>query len=218
MSTQDEDNDEPLLVPVSALEHYAYCPRQCALIHTERYFDENVLTARGTRLHEHVDEAGHEAVATVRVERALPIWSERLGLIGRADVVEFLADGTPFPVEYKLGTRRQHLHDDIQLCAQALCLEEMLGRAVPQGAIFHHGSRRRREVTISPTLRTATEQIIAEVLALLQSRRLPAPVADSRCRQCSLIDGCLPFAKPDVTLNGWDLDSDEAGETLDRNS
>lgn len=211
-------DDERLLIPVSALEHYAYCPRQCALIHTERYFDENVWTERGTRLHERVDEVGQETDGVVRVERALPIWSDRLGLIGRADVVEFLKDGTPYPVEYKLGRRRQHLHDDVQVCAQALCLEEMLGVPVPKGAVFHYGSRRRREVSMTAELRTTTERLIGDVRRLLEAERLPPPVADARCRSCSLLEGCMPFARQHIDVDQWDLSVVEVGEVHDRGS
>lgn len=211
-------DDERLLIPVSALEHYAYCPRQCALIHIDRYFDDNVWTERGTRLHERVDEAGAETDGVLRVERALPIWSDRLGLIGRADVVEFRKDGTLYPVEFKSGSRRQHLHDDVQVCAQALCLEEMLGVTVPKGAVFYHGSRRRREVPMTVELRTTTEHLIDAVRLLLESQQLPAPVADARCRKCSLLEGCMPFAQQDIDPDQWDVAVIETGESHDRGS
>jgi len=115
-------------VMLSALEHYSYCPRQCALIHEEQSFAENLHTTRGNAVHSLVDLAGYELRAGVRIERALPLVCERLGLIGKADIVEFLPDSTPYPVEYKHGPRRQRTHDDIQLAAQALCLEEMTGQ------------------------------------------------------------------------------------------
>ena len=117
---------ELLQVPISALQHYVYCPRQCALIHVEQTFDDSVFTQRGQQLHERAHEASSETVDGVRVERAVPLWSERLGLVGVADVVEF--DGPVVrPVEYKAGRRKPGRHDDVQVCAQALCLEEMLG-------------------------------------------------------------------------------------------
>ncbi|RJX23317.1 MAG: CRISPR-associated protein Cas4 [Ammonifex sp.] len=181
------------LVMVSALEHYSYCPRQCALIHVEQVFDENVYTMRGRRLHERVDEPCANQEGGVRIERALPIWSERLGLIGKADVVEFYGN-TPYPVEYKHGPRRKHRHDDLQLCAQAICLEEMTGQAVPKGAIFHHSSRRRREVVFSVELRDKVAKTVDAVRKMLKEPRLPPPFNDERCPNCSLINSCLPGA------------------------
>src|SRR2546430_686008 len=133
MSTSWPDSD---LVLISALEHWSYCPRQCALIHVEQTFDENLYTLRGRNAHERVDQPEGELREGVRVERAVPLWSDRLGLVGKSDVVEFHG-ADPFPVEYKHGPRRKKEHDDLQLCAQALCLEEMTGRSVPRGAIYH---------------------------------------------------------------------------------
>lgn len=184
------------LVLISALEHYSYCPRQCALIHIEQIFDENVYTLRGRRLHERVDEPGASLEGGVRVERALPLWSYRLGLIGKADVVEFRGD-TPYPVEYKHGPRRKHGHDDLQLCAQAICLEEMTGRPVPRGAVFHYSSRRRREVVFDEKLRQAVEEAVAAIRALVKAAVLPPPANDERCRNCSLIESCLPAVTGD---------------------
>jgi CRISPR-associated exonuclease Cas4 len=183
-----EDAD---LVLISALEHWSYCPRQCALIHVEQVWDENLYTLRGRHAHEKVDLPEAERRDGVRVERALPLWSDRLGLVGKADVVEFHGD-VPYPVEYKHGPRRRHAHDDLQLCAQALCLEEMTGRPVPRGAVYHHSSRRRREVACDARLRTAVEEAVRQVRALLHSSRLPPPVHDARCEHCSLRDSCLP--------------------------
>lgn len=185
---------EPDPIPISALQHWSYCPRQCALIHVEQVFADNVYTARGNAVHALVDEPGAERKGTVRIERAMPLWCERLGLIGKADLVEFDAAGNPYPVEYKHGPRRQKRHDDLQLAAQALCLEEMTSKAVPLGAIFHFSSRRRREVPIDAALRAEVEQAVIEVRALLQALRLPPPVNDARCRNCSLIDLCQPRA------------------------
>ncbi len=185
----DRDNDDPIML--SALEHYSYCPRQCALIHVEQSFDENVLHAAGRAVHEQVDQPEWVVEKGVRVERALPLWSHRLGLVGKADVVEFHGD-TPYPVEYKHGPRRQKEHDDLQLCAQALCLEEMTGQAVPKGAIFHHSSRRRREVEFTPALREKVEQTANQIRLMLAERTLPPAVNDARCKHCSLQDSCLP--------------------------
>lgn len=187
-----EAND-PL--PLSALEHWSYCPRQCCLIHAEQAFEENIHTLRGQAVHARVDEPGVEAgFDGRRIARALPLWCDRLGLVGKADVVEFLADGTPYPVEYKHGKKREKLHDDLQLAGQALCLEEMTGRAVPYGAIYHASSRRRREVAISLALRQAVEAAVVEVRAVLSRLTLPPPVNDARCRNCSLADLCQPAA------------------------
>jgi CRISPR-associated exonuclease Cas4 len=184
---------EEALVPISALQHYAYCPRQCALIHVEQAWTENLYTLRGRRAHERVDAVSHTTREGVRTERALPLFSDRLGLTGRADVVEFGADGTPYPVEHKVGPRKARGADEVQLCAQALCLEEMLGRAVPEGALYYAKSRRRRVVGFGAVLRAETERLVAVVRALLVHRRLPPPVADARCPRCSLIETCMPY-------------------------
>ena len=183
--------DHPIML--SALQHYSYCPRQCALIHQEQNFTDNVFTIRGHLAHERVDSGESGMEYGVRVERALPLFSERYGLVGKADVVEFLEDGTPYPVEYKQGKRQQKLHDEVQLAAQALCLEEMTGKAVPEGAIFHHKTRRRRVVPITDTLRDYTLHLISQVRALLESGAMPAPVDDSSlCQACSLAEVCQP--------------------------
>ncbi len=185
-------HDEDDLIPISALQHYVYCPRQCALIHVEQIWEENLYTLRGRRAHERLELPEGITRAGVRVEYALSLWSTRLGLVGRADVVEFV-QGVPYPVEHKVGPRRVRHADEIQLCAQALCLEEMLGVEVPEGALFYRASRRRREVVFTPVLRTEVERVVHEVRELLRRRKLPPPVADARCRSCSLVDSCLPF-------------------------
>lgn len=190
MSGDSSDN----AIAISALQHWSYCPRQCALIHVEQVFADNVHTARGNAVHALVDEPGAEREGTVRIERAMPLWSDRLGLIGKADLVELARDGSAFPVEYKHGPRRQRAHDDLQLAAQALCLEEMTGKPVPFGAIFHFSSRRRREVAITASLRAEVVAATEAVRGLLQDTRLPAPANDARCRNCSLIDLCQPAA------------------------
>lgn len=176
---------------ISALEHWSYCPRQCALIHVEQTFDENLYTMRGQAVHKRVDEPESEIVDGVRVERAVPLWSKRLGLIGKADVVEFHGEA-PYPVEYKHGPRREKEHDDLQVCAQAMCLEEMTGREVPRGAIYHHSSRRRREVVFTPELRRKVEEAIVGIRQMLGNGTLPPPVNDRRCERCSLIESCMP--------------------------
>ncbi len=185
------DDDWPVLI--SALEHFSYCPRQCALIHVERIFDENVFTLRGRHAHERSDDPHTTLENGVRMERALPLWSDRLGLQGRGDVVEFHPNGQVVPVEYKNGPRRERRHDDVQLCAQALCLEEMLGVAVETGAVYSLQTRRRRDVAFTDELRDETEDIVAQVRAVQQSHGpLPPALNDSRCPRCSLLDACVP--------------------------
>jgi CRISPR-associated exonuclease Cas4 len=184
--------DDP--IPLSALQHWAYCPRQCGLIHLEQSFADNVHTTRGQAVHRLVDTPGYEIRSGVRVERALPLWSERLNLIGKADMVEFHPDGTVFPVEFKHGRKRQGWHDDLQLAAQAMCLEEMLGRPVPRGAIYHASSRRRREVVITPELRRLVIKTAAAIRVMLATGVLPLPVNDARCKECSLKALCQPEA------------------------
>ena len=179
------------LVMISALEHWSYCPRQCALIHLEQTFDENIYTVRGHMLHERVDEEASELRGDVRIERAVPLWSRRLGLVGRADVVEFHGQ-VPFPIEYKVGPRRKWGHDDLQLCGQAICLEEMTGQHVLRGAIYHHGSRHRREVVFDEPLRQRVVEAVADIRQMMTTGTLPPAVNDARCRHCSLIESCLP--------------------------
>lgn len=179
-------------IAISALQHWSYCPRQCALIHVEQVFSENVFTSRGRAVHALVDQPGVERDGTVRIERAMPLWSDALGLSGKADLVEFSADGSAYPVEYKHGPRRVRRHDELQLGAQAMCLEEMTGKPVPLGAIFHFSSRRRREVKIDDLLRADVTDAIAAVRAMLESPVLPPPANDKRCRNCSLIELCQP--------------------------
>ena len=184
-----EEDDSPIMI--SALEHWSYCPRQCALIHLEQTFDENLYTLRGRAVHKKVDEPTVEEQAGIRIERALPLWSKAVGLIGKGDVVEFHGK-TPYPVEYKHGLHREQEHDDLQLCAQALCLEEMTGQPVPRGAIYHHSSRKRREVEFTPQLRARVVEVTGAIRAMLQAKRLPPPVNDRRCIHCSLQESCMP--------------------------
>lgn len=191
------NNETDELIMLSALQHYSYCPRQCALIHVEQVFDENVHTMRGNAVHQRVDEPGGESFEGVRMEYALPVWSERLGLIGKCDTVEFHPDGRIYPVEYKHGKKRTKTHDDIQLAAQAICLEEMTGKPVTHGAIYHYSSRRRREVAVTDALLQRVEKTVVAVRTLLAERTLPPPVNDTRCKECSLKEICQPQALAD---------------------
>ncbi|MBL8289160.1 MAG: CRISPR-associated protein Cas4 [Rubrivivax sp.] len=191
--------DEPEPLPISALQHWAYCPRQCGLIHLEQAFDDNLHTLRGNAVHSQVDRPGFEVRRGLRVERALPLFSDRLGLVGKADTVEFEPDGRPYPVEYKHGSRHKAADiaacDDLQLAAQALCLKEMTGRAVPEGALFYASSKRRRVVAIGAELLQRVADAADEVRVMLAAGRLPPPTTDTRrCRGCSLRDRCQPEA------------------------
>jgi len=184
------DEVEPL--PLSALNHLLFCERRCALIHIEGVFAENVFTLQGDLLHQRADTPGYESRPGVRIVRALPLYSHRLGLTGKADVVEFTGGGTPCPVDYKRGKRRRWDNDDVQLCAQAMCLEEMLHVETPVGAIFHAASKRRREVVFTPALRDATMRAAARLHALVRGSQIPAAVIKPQCDGCSLKAICLP--------------------------
>lgn len=192
---------EPVMI--SALEHYSYCPRQCALIHVEQTFTENVYTIRGGHVHERVDDAGDENRPGVHREYALPLWSEALGLTGRGDLVEFTPEG-PYPVEYKSGKKRRWGHETIQLCAQALCLEEMTGQPVTRGAVYYRASRQRREVEFDEGLRQQVAEMTRAVREMLASGELPAPINDARCANCSLIETCMPGVSGGVGTRGTD--------------
>lgn len=182
------------LLPISALQHLAYCPRQCALIHIERLWAENQLTAQGRLLHERSHREETRKQGSRVIARGAAIRSLSLGLFGQADVVEFHEPGqVPFPVEYKRGRPKSHDADRIQLCAQALCLEEMLQREVPAGAIYYGKTRRRVEVIFDGALRDLTCAKIQELRELLQSQRTPsARYEKGKCGRCSLKRLCMP--------------------------
>jgi CRISPR-associated exonuclease Cas4 len=209
------------MIPLSAVNQFLFCPRRAALIHVEGIFKDNHHTLFGDLVHEHADMPGYEVAKGVTVWRALPVWSERLGLSGKCDIVEAelrapshlksqisnlkSADIAALrPVEYKKGKRRQFDNDDAQLCAQALCLEEMFGIEIPCGAVFHAQSKRRREVAFTPQLRALTENAIGELRAMLEGSeisnvkseipRLPPAVFKPACEECSLFEICLPKA------------------------
>lgn len=184
------------LIPLSALQHYMVCPRQCALIHLEQIWEENVLTAEGRILHERVDAGGSELRGDVRRVFGLPIRSLRLGLSGKADVVEFHrqtnAKWLPYPVEYKRGRRKSEDWDRVQLCAQAICLEEMLAVTVPAGAMFYGKEQRREVVTLQESLRRKTAEVAVAVHRMLDEGRTPSPRYTAKCDSCSLRSVCLP--------------------------
>ncbi|WP_373500913.1 CRISPR-associated protein Cas4 [Desulfococcus sp.] len=189
-------HDEVDLVMISALQHYLFCPRQCALIHIEQQWLENRLTAEGRILHERVHTSGRESRRTLRVEYDVPIRSLRLGVAGRADIVEFhlREDGSwrPLPVEYKRGRPKKDDTDRVQLCAQAVCLEEMLGCSVPEGAFYYGEKKRRSGVAFDAPLREKTAQTAAAVHALLAEGRTPPPHYEAQCESCSFLTLCLP--------------------------
>jgi CRISPR-associated exonuclease Cas4 len=185
------------LVPLSALQHYLFCPRQCALIHVEQAWAENRLTADGRVLHEATSEIGTEKRRGVRVVMAMPLVSKRLGVSGIADLVEMHKGGDgrwrPYPVEYKRGKPKAHRADEVQMCAQAFALEEMFGVVLDEGAIFYGETRRRVTVSLDETLRKLTAQVAYDTRALLDAQVTPAPVyAKSTCNNCSLNELCQP--------------------------
>ena len=188
--------DEYDLIPLSALQHYLYCPRQCALIHVERLWSESRHTAEGRLMHDRADAPSVELRHGVRTDTSMPLAAPELGIAGVADVVEFRSTETgmvPFPVEYKRGRPKSHRADEVQLCAQALCLEAMLGRTVPEGALFYGQTRRRKGVVFDEALRALTLDTIRAVRTMLEGRRTPLASYDAkRCDACSLLELCRP--------------------------
>jgi len=188
--------DDENLIPLSALQHYLYCPRQCALIHLEQQWAENRQTAEGRLLHQRSDVPQVERRRGVRTVTAMPLLALELGITGKADVVEFHPDDgreRALPVEYKRGRPKAHRADEVQLCAQALCLEAMLGVPVGAGALFYGQTRRRKEVVFDAELRALTTQTIADTRAMLTSGTTPTARYDAKCcDRCSLLDLCQP--------------------------
>lgn len=183
------------LLPISALQHLLYCKRQCALIHVEQVWAENRFTAEGNVMHEKAHDGPDETKAGVRIVRGLDVKSEVLGLSGQCDVVEFAADGSVLPVEYKRGKPKAHRADEVQLCAQALCLEEMLGAVIPEGRLFYGQTRRRADVTFDAELRALTKEAAQRLQELIVMRETPPAVYEERkCDACSLIELCMPQA------------------------
>lgn len=183
------------IVPISALQHFSYCPRQCALIYLEDIYEENVYTLQGNSVHERVHEEAMRKRQDIEYETALPIWSNELGIRGKADLVEFHKE-TIVPIEYKRGKKKSRQADEIQLCAQALCLEEMFDTGIDYGEIYHHISHTRRKVEFSKKIKTQVREIIPEVrqLLILIDGEIPPPVTDARCKRCSLNTSCMPIA------------------------
>jgi CRISPR-associated exonuclease Cas4 len=203
MSNEDDS------IAVSALQHFVYCERRAALIFLERIWEDNVFTAEGSQLHKKAHESSAEKRGDVRIVRGLALASRKLGLVGKSDVVEFHRAGEgcagaavegwsgrwiPFPVEYKRGGRRRELSFEVQLCAEAMCLEEMLGVAVPAGAIFYGKTARRMAVTFDDGLRLQTRRAAEGLRALLHKGMTPAPHYSPKCDKCSLAPVCMPRA------------------------
>ena len=195
---------EEQLLPISALQHLLFCKRQCALIHLERAWEENRFTAEGRLLHERVHEQGHEARGDRRLYRGLRIRSTALGLVGVTDMVEMrraekgielpgvAGRWVPYPVEYKRGKPKRNSCDEVQLCAQVLCLEEMLQVVVPEGALYYGKRKRRSVVVIDADLRVKTKRAAHTLHALIAAGVTPPPMCDHRCRSCSLQEQCMP--------------------------
>lgn len=175
---------------ISAIEHFAYCPRQCALIHCDGVWSDNVHTVKGTRMHRRVDSGQHRKERGHQVLRAIPLWSETLGLSGRSDAVE-VADGVVRPVEYKSGIPHGNAAN-LQLCAQALCLEEMLGVEVEDGSVWYGGLRQRLRVVFTADLRQEVREIVWSIRQQLLEGALPDAPNDQRCTECQLLHHCLP--------------------------
>lgn len=198
-------------IPISAIEHHAYCARQAALIHLDRYFADNLDTQRGQLAHNVVDTAGPSTTrAGIPCWNALPIAHEELGIHGICDVVE-LHDQGPVPVEHKSGSYRPGGPADLQLAAQVLCLRTMVDKPVPSGIIFAGRHRRRYEVTVDTDLENRLRRTITDLREHLRSAALPEPVADRRCHRCSLKQGCMPQTRVQPTdlftphdLGSWD--------------
>jgi len=197
-SSPSNNPEDDSALPLSGLQHLAFCPRQWALIHLEQVWVENAKTAEGRLLHERADLPGASRRGGVRTLRGMWLRSDRLQLTGRADIVEFRPE--PYPVEYKRGKSKPTDCDLVQLCAQALCLEEMLNTAIPNGAIFYGDPRRRLEVAFSPELRARTESLAANMHQLYRARQTPPAQPGPHCKNCSLVHVCLPdaTAQPDT--------------------
>ena len=184
------------LIQLSSLQHFSYCPRQCALIHVEQVWSENIFTAEGRIMHDKADSNKFESRGNVRIDYSVPLRSLKLGLVGKADVVEFHRTNNglwlPFPVEYKRGKPKKDNCDRVQLCAQAICLEEMLNVSMPGGALFYGQTRRREDVVFDEGLRSETVEIAQKVHELISSGVTPKAEYARKCDKCSLVELCMP--------------------------
>lgn len=190
--TRARRQPDPGQVPLSALEHFDYCPRQAGLILLEDGFADDAATIRGTLLHHRVHEPGDEARPGLRTLRSLPVWHEALGLTGVCDVVEIHDNGKIIPVEHKSGGYQPGGPADVQVAAQAMCLEDMFGARITEAAIFSGTDRRRHPVPVGTALRERVTERAAQVRAIMTREQLPPPISGSRCRRCSMNHACLP--------------------------
>ena len=204
------------LIQLSSLQHFMYCKRQCALIHIEQLWTENLFTAEGRIMHDKVDTVNRESRGNIRIEYGVPMRSLRLGLICKADVVEFhrMDDGTwmPFPVEYKRGKPKMDDCDKVQLCAQAICLEEMLNGEIKNGALYYGRTRRREDVVFDSKLRLETENAAKKVHALIESGMTPKADYSKKCKKCSLYEQCMP--KVSRKVSNYLMKAVEGSESL----
>jgi len=193
MASETDDH-----IPLSGLQHVVFCERQAALIHVERVWLENTATTLGRIVHERADTPGKDHRRGVRIARAVSLRSDRLRVVGQADTVEYHAAPTsalaeiPFPVEYKRGRARHQLADQVQLCAQAMCLEEMHRVTVEKGALFYDASHRRVAVEFTPELRARTEAAARRLHELVRRGEVPVATFAPKCRSCSLEPLCMP--------------------------
>lgn len=183
---------EERLLPISALQHLIFCERQCALIHVERLWAENQLTVEGRQLHDKAHDGKSEIVDGVRITRSLWLRSLAYGLIGQADVVEFHPDGRVVPVEYKRGRPKKDDSDRVQICAQAICLEEMLDVSIASAQLFYGTNKRRKEVLLNQRLRQLTLAKIQRLRTMVDQRETPPANRQPKCDKCSLVELCMP--------------------------
>jgi CRISPR-associated exonuclease Cas4 len=185
-------SDEDLL-PLSAMQHFLFCERQCALIHIEQIWAENLYTIEGELLHKRAHSGHRERRPDKRTEFGVPIRSLELGLSGKTDAVEYGADGSIIVVEYKRGRPKSGHADEVQLCAQAMCLEEMRGKHIPEGALYFGKVRRRKAVPFGAEIRRLTQQTAIRLHELVSSGVTPQPLyGKSKCPRCSLMSYCMP--------------------------
>lgn len=184
--------EELLPVPLSALEHYAYCPRQAGLILLEDGYADDVSTVRGTLLHQRVHDPGEDNRPGLTTLRALEVWHDDLGLTGVCDVVEMHSDGTVVPVEHKSGRYVPGGPADVQVAAQAICLEERLGTTIDTAVVYSAADRRRHRVSVDHELRRRVEETAERVREVMITENLPPAAADARCRRCSMNTNCMP--------------------------
>jgi len=185
---------ENQLLPISALQHLLFCERQCALIHVEQLWAENQWTVEGRQLHEKAHQEKSSLQGSVRISNSLQLRSLRLGLVGQADVVEFHSSSKVVPVEYKRGKPKTNQCDEVQLCAQALCLEEMLNLEIDHGFLFYGKRKRRTLVQFDSKIRDITRQTTTRLHQMIDNRETPLAVRMEKCDQCSLLQLCLPDA------------------------